>query len=75
MERATLTISLPQTMKDYISAKLREGRFSTPSEYIRSLIRADQDMNGNNDIALLRRRGALDPETAQRGPVKSRAPS
>jgi len=32
MDKATLIISLPQTMKDYISAKLREGRFSTPSE-------------------------------------------
>ena len=27
-------------MKDYIVAKLSEGRFSTPSEYIRSLISA-----------------------------------
>jgi len=44
MDKATLTISLPQTMKDYIAAKLREGRFSTPSEYIRSLIRNDQDI-------------------------------
>jgi Arc/MetJ-type ribon-helix-helix transcriptional regulator len=30
-------------MKDFIRAKLEEGRFSTPSEYIRSLIRNDQD--------------------------------
>ena len=44
MEKATLTISLPRTMKDYIVAKLNEGRFSTPSEYIRSLIRDEQDM-------------------------------
>lgn len=40
MEKATLTISLPRTMKDYIVAKLSEGRFRTPSEYIRSLISA-----------------------------------
>jgi len=32
MEKATLTTSLPQTMKDCIAAKLRGGRFSTPSE-------------------------------------------
>ena len=41
MEKATLTISLPRTMKEFIGKKLREGRFSTPSEYIRSLIRDD----------------------------------
>lgn len=31
-------------MKDNITSKLREGRFSTPSEYIRSLIRDDQNL-------------------------------
>jgi len=59
MEKATLTISLPRTMKDFIEQKIREGRFSTPSEYIRSLVRDDQDLTGNSDLALLIRRGAL----------------
>ena len=57
MEKATLTISLPRTMKDYIEAKLQEGRFSTPSEYIRSLIRDDQDITGKSEQALRLRRG------------------
>ena len=56
MDKATLTISMPQTMKDYIAAKLREGRFSTPSEYIRSLIRDDQDVDGSPRPAVLARR-------------------
>lgn len=56
MDKATLTISMPQTMKDYIAAKLREGRFSTPSEYIRSLIRDDQDLEGRPTPAVLVRR-------------------
>jgi antitoxin ParD1/3/4 len=63
MEKATLTISLPRTMKNFIETKLREGRFSTPSEYIRSLIRDDQDMTGNSDIALLIRRGVFTGKT------------
>jgi len=37
-------------------SKIREGRFSTPSEYIRSLIRDDQDLAGNREVALLIRR-------------------
>lgn len=52
MEKATLTISLPRTMKNFIEEKIREGRFSTPSDNIRSLIRDDQDMTGNNDVCL-----------------------
>jgi antitoxin ParD1/3/4 len=59
MDKATLTISLPRTMKDFIEAKLREGRYSTPSEYIRSLIRDDQDLTGNKELAVLIRRGVL----------------
>lgn len=59
MEKATLTISLPRMMKDFIEAKLREGRFSTPSEYIRALIRDDQDLTGKSEIARLTRRGTL----------------
>ena len=59
MQKATLTISLPQTMKDFIEAKLREGRFSTPSEYIRALIRDDQDLTDNKEVALLIRRGGM----------------
>lgn len=57
MEKATLAISLPRTMKDYIAAKLREGRYSTPSEYIRSLIRDEQDLAATPELALLARRG------------------
>ena len=72
MDKATLTISLPRTMKDFIENKLREGRFSTPSEYIRSLIRDDQDMTGNRDIALLLRRNALHVETAAHPPKTAR---
>ena len=46
-------------MKGFIDVKLLEGRFSTPSEYIRSLIRDDQDLNRNSEAALLIRRGIL----------------
>ena len=45
--------SLPRTMKNFIAEKIREGRFSTPSEYIYSLIRDHQEMTGNSDVAQL----------------------
>jgi putative addiction module CopG family antidote len=56
MEQATLTISLPRSMKDFIGKKVQEGRFSTPSEYIRSLIRDDQDLNGRGNVVAIVRR-------------------
>ena len=71
MDKATLTISLPRTMKDYIAAKLQEGRFSTPSEYIRSLIRDEQDVTAQTSLAALARRGNMDaPNPATRQRVK-----
>jgi antitoxin ParD1/3/4 len=76
MEKATLTISLPRTMKNFIEEKMREGRFSTPSEYIRSLIRDDQDITGNSEVALLIRRGVQavggSEESAQTAAARSR---
>jgi antitoxin ParD1/3/4 len=39
---ASLNISLPRTLREYIESQVRQGEFSTPSEYLRSLIREDQ---------------------------------
>jgi antitoxin ParD1/3/4 len=64
MEKTTLTISLPRTMKEFIETKLEEGRFSTPSEYIRSLIRDDQDLAGMPRPGALARREVLNREAA-----------
>ncbi|HVP44963.1 MAG TPA: type II toxin-antitoxin system ParD family antitoxin [Bryobacteraceae bacterium] len=37
-----MNISLPQSMKDHVEGLVRRGEYATPSEYVRSLIRADQ---------------------------------
>ena len=57
MEKETLTISLPRQMKLFIKSKLRDGRFSTPSEYIRSLVRSDQEENEHRELEALVRNG------------------
>jgi antitoxin ParD1/3/4 len=57
MEKESLTISLPRAMKTFIKAKVREGRFSTPSEYIRSLIRSDQETSEQHALEAFVRRG------------------
>jgi antitoxin ParD1/3/4 len=38
----SLNISLPKALKDYIQGRVAAGTYSTPSEYIRGLIREDQ---------------------------------
>lgn len=39
---ATMNISLPDQMKDWVEEQSREGRFANSSDYVRELIRRDQ---------------------------------
>lgn len=40
---ATMNVSLPDPMKDWVEAQARTGRYSNASDYVRDLIRRDQD--------------------------------
>jgi antitoxin ParD1/3/4 len=40
---ATMNVSLPDAMKDWVEAQSRSGRYSNASDYVRDLIRRDQD--------------------------------
>lgn len=40
---ATMNISLPDGMREFVESEIERGGFSTASEYIRQLIRDDQD--------------------------------
>ena len=40
---ATMNISLSDPMKDWVDAQMETGRYDTVSEYVRDLIRHDQD--------------------------------
>jgi antitoxin ParD1/3/4 len=42
MPMSSLNISLPQSLKDYVEGQVKEGSYSTPSEYVRELLRQDQ---------------------------------
>ena len=43
MAMTSLNISLPEALKDYIEGQVNSGDWSTPSEYIRELIRQDKE--------------------------------
>jgi antitoxin ParD1/3/4 len=42
MDMASMNISLPKPMKEFIEIRVEEDHYSTPSEYIRALVREDQ---------------------------------
>ena len=40
---ATMNVSLPDPMKDWVEAQAQSGRYSNASDYVRDLIRRDQE--------------------------------
>lgn len=40
---AQMNVSIPGPMKEWCEAQVKKGRFSTASDYVRDLIRRDQD--------------------------------
>jgi antitoxin ParD1/3/4 len=40
---ATMTVSLPDPMKDWIEAQIRHGDYASVSDYVRDLVRRDRD--------------------------------
>jgi antitoxin ParD1/3/4 len=40
---ATMNVSLPAPLKDWVEAQARTGRYSNASDYVRDLIRRDQE--------------------------------
>jgi len=40
---STMNISLPDSLKSFVDAQVAEGGYGTSSEYVRELIRRDQD--------------------------------
>lgn len=42
---ATMNVSLPDAMKDWVEAQTETGRYVNASDYVRDLIRKDQERN------------------------------
>ena len=40
---STMNVSLPDEMRTFVEAQVDEGRYGSSSEYVRALIRRDQD--------------------------------
>jgi antitoxin ParD1/3/4 len=42
MSRNTMSFALPESMREYVDARVRAGDYGNTSEYLRELIRRDQ---------------------------------
>lgn len=40
---ATMNVSIPDSMKDWVERQAEDGRYSNASDYVRTLIRRDQE--------------------------------
>jgi len=47
-----MNISLPDTLKSFVDEQVSQGSYSTSSEYVRELIRKDQDRLHLRDLLL-----------------------
>jgi antitoxin ParD1/3/4 len=53
MSMASLNISLPQSLKEYVENQIKESGYSTPSEYVRELLRQDQNRRAEQKLEAL----------------------
>ena len=49
----SLNISLPSSLKEFVETQVQESGFSTPSEYIRNLVRDDQKRRAEEKLEAL----------------------
>jgi antitoxin ParD1/3/4 len=43
---ATMTVSLPDPMKEWIEAQIQKGEYASTSDYVRDLVRRDKARRG-----------------------------
>lgn len=58
---STMNISLPESLKAFVDDRVADGGYGTSSEYVRELIRKDQDRQHLRRMVL---DGAASPSTA-----------
>jgi antitoxin ParD1/3/4 len=49
---ATMNISLPEPMKDWIQGQIKSGKYASSSDYVRDLIRQDQAYQDKKEVLI-----------------------
>ncbi|WP_372579073.1 type II toxin-antitoxin system ParD family antitoxin [Ruegeria hyattellae] len=61
---ATMNVSLPDPMKSWVESRTKDGRYSNVSDYVRDLIRKDQE----RETAIMELQGLIEDGTNSGGP-------
>jgi len=62
---STLNISLPESMREFINQQIKQGGYSTASEYIHNLIQQDQEKTEKKQFEQLLLEGLNSGETME----------
>lgn len=60
----SMNISLPDPLKQFVDGQIAQGRYSSASEYVRELIRADEKRKAEDQLEAKLLEGLNSPETA-----------
>ncbi|MEO8921762.1 MAG: type II toxin-antitoxin system ParD family antitoxin [Caldimonas sp.] len=59
----SMNISLPDPLKQFVDGQIAQGRYSSVSEYVRELIRADEKRKAEEQLEARLLEGLNGPET------------
>ena len=59
----SMNISLPEPLKEFVDGQIAKGRYSSASEYVRELIRADEKLKAEEQLEALLLEGLASEET------------
>jgi len=68
LQMTSLNVSLPKVLRDYVEGQVSEGGFSTPSEYVRALIRDDQKRRAQEKLEAMLAEGLKSGEPTEAAP-------
>ena len=60
----SMNISLPDPLKKFVDGQIAKGKYSSASEYVRELIRADEKLKAEEQLEALLLEGLGSEETA-----------
>lgn len=59
----SIDISLPESLKEFVDGRIAAGRYSSASEYVRELIRADEKRKAEERLETMLLEGLQSAET------------
>lgn len=65
MSTTSMNVSLPAALKEYVKERVAEGVYSTPSDFVRDLIRADMQCRGRRKLDEMLLAGIASGETEE----------